>query len=101
MGDMETRERRGGAAMFWVWLSIALLGEMGIAVFVLGALTEAGALWLGAELALAPERSVASSSLWWLAGSSAVMLLVGLGGLRREQRADRGMNREPPRFSMP
>lgn len=74
--------------MFWVWLFLALLGEMGIALFILGAFADAGALWLGTELALAPERSIASSSLWWLAGASVVMLLVGLGGLRHEQRAD-------------
>jgi hypothetical protein len=87
-GGMEGRERHGGAAMFWVWLSIALLGEMGIALFILGALADAGALWLGAELALAPEGAIASSSLWWLAGASVAMLLIGLGGLRHEQRAD-------------
>jgi hypothetical protein len=74
--------------MFWVWLFLALLGEMGIALFILGGLANAGALWLGAELALAPGRSFAYTSLWWLAGASAVMLLVGLGGLQHEQHAD-------------
>jgi hypothetical protein len=87
--------------MVWVWLFVALLGEMGLALVVAGAFTEMSLLGLAAGSGgsrLGP--SVTFSVLWWAAGAvSAFLLVIGLRGLGREQRVARRIDREPAPIS--
>lgn len=87
--------------MVWVWLFVALFGEIGLALFVVGALTEMSLLGLAAGFGgsrLGP--SVTFSFLWWVDGAlSAFLLVVGLRGIKHEQRVARRIDSEPAPIS--
>lgn len=89
--------------MVWIWMLVALLGEMGLALFFLGAVAEMSLLGMASGFGgptLGP--SVTFSLQWWAVGAlSAFLLSIGLIGLSHEQRVARGADRKPRTMSTP
>jgi hypothetical protein len=78
---------------FWTWLALALLGEIGLALVIIGPLVQSYLLWALAGLAGVAPAGVATFSFGWFVAAvgSVLALVAGLRGLAHEQRDARGV----------
>ena len=91
-GD-SSRASRQRCWPFWTWLALALLGEIGVALVIIGPLVQGYLLWASAGLTGVASAGVATSWFGWCAAAvgSVLALVAGLRGLAREQRDARGI----------
>lgn len=92
----DSMKRRGDASHrsrqrcwpFWTWLALALLGELGLALVILGPLVQRYLLWAAAPLTGLASSGVPFFSFGWClaAVASVLTLAAGLRGLAHEQR---------------
>jgi hypothetical protein len=78
---------------FWTWLALALLGEIGLALVIMGPLVQTYLLWASSGLAGVASPGVATLSFGWVVAAlgSVLALVAGLRGLAHEQRDARGI----------
>lgn len=94
LSPLSPRRRRPSTRsllQFWVWIIVALLGEMGLLFFSFGPMIQAVFHDLAAVLGRAPtaDGSWFPVVQWTGFALSALMLVIGLRGLGREQEAGR------------
>jgi hypothetical protein len=87
---------------FWTWLGLALLGEIGLALVIIGPLVQGYLLWASAGLTGVASAGVA---IFWFGWGVAVVgsvlaLVVGLRGLAHEQRDARGIEDRSPQVRL-
>ena len=78
---------------FWTWLALALPGEFGLALVIVGPLVQSYLRWASDALTGVASPGVATFSVGWFAAAveSVLALVAGLRGLAREQRDARGI----------